>query len=395
MGRRILVITDMADEGSGYKTLCGPLLTGLTERGHEIKVAGISYRGSEHHYPFSVIPTPTPEDAYAIAINLVQLWFPDVILVAMDLPFQVQYIKNLENLMPRSDVETQQGLTGKRKYIAITPLENGPLRMGWAAPLLNADSVFFISELGKQEAIKAGVLNADHIVIGIDHNAWHPATTDERVKLREGLGISQDAFVVLTVAENQERKNLSAALESVALLKKDMTRPLKYIMVTREHSPVGWGLREYATELGINQDFVIFERGMPQKDLWGLYAIADVYLQTSKAEGLGLPVMEAMACGVPVVATDTGAMHELLEDGRGFLVPAHCSFRDPWGNSRRDMIDTESAARELLCIGKNLFKDGYLEGVRSKSLEYIHTRTWDVAVQQMHNRIEELYEQKS
>jgi len=66
-----------------------------------------------------------------------------------------------------------------------------------------------------------------------------------------------------------------------------------------------------------------FERGMPQRDLWALYAIADVYLQPSKAEGLGLPVMDAMCCKLPVVATDTGALTELLADGRGWLIDGY------------------------------------------------------------------------
>jgi glycosyltransferase involved in cell wall biosynthesis len=395
--KKIIVITDMSDEGSGYKTICAPLLTGLTKLGYDIKVAGLFYRGSEHPYPFSIIPTPSVEEASVIVTNLVQSWFPDIILVALDLPLQAQYFDKLSIALPRLDMERNQGLTIPRKYIAITPLENGPLTASWAAPLFNMDAVFFISELGKQEAIKSGITKAEHLQIGIDTASWYPPTPQEREQLRNGMGISPETFVVLTVADNQERKNLWSGMEAVSRLKKELDRPIKYIMVTREQSPYGWRLRDLAVKLGINQEYAPYERGMPQRDLWALYAISDAYLQPSKAEGLGLPVMEAMACGVITVTTDTGAMRELLEEGRGNLIPAEYTFTDVWGNSKRDMMDVEKCKNTLKAIATYKGEEGIPNPQdRAKSaLEYIRNRTWDVAVQQLHNKIKELYNEQT
>lgn len=386
---KILAITDMDSTGSGYKTVCTPLFEGLSQKGYEIRVAGLMYQGQEHNYPFSIIPAQTLEDAYGIANNLVYMWRPDIILVALDIPLQAQLFSRLSQLLPRTPDEVKDGLTIKRKYIAITPLENGPLTMSWAAQLMPMDSVFFISELGKQEALKSGVSKAEHLLVGVDTESWKPPTPEERVRLREGLGIPADAFVVLTVADNQERKNLWAGIAAVSRLKKEVTRPIKYVMVTREHSPFGWKLRDLAIEYDINQELIIFERGMPQKDLWGLYAVSDVYLQPSKAEGLGLPVLDAMACGVPVVATDTGAMHELLEN-RGFLIQPEYSFRDVWGNSKRDMINIEHTKSALYSL--------YLAEKIPQSIpmEYVRSRTWDIPVEQLDSKIKELLnEQKT
>ena len=246
----------------------------------------------------------------------------------MDIPLQEFFYSNLKGL--------------GAKYMAITPLENGPLTMSWAAILLNMDYVFFISELGKQEALKAGLTRVDHLVIGVDTVLWHPATPDEKKQLRSGLGIADDEFVVLTVADNQERKNLWAGMESVRLLKEQTDRRVRYVMVTRPDSPVGWKLNDLAMEMGLTKNMMLFNRGLRTQDLWGLYAVADVYLQPSKAEGLGMPVLEAMACGVPCVATDTGALTELLDNGRGVLVKGDYEFRDVWGNSKRTMINTLS-----------------------------------------------------
>ena len=372
---KIAVVTDFDEAGSGYKNLCVPLLRGLAEKGHDIKVAGLGYQGKEHDYPFSVIPAGTIQDAQAIAHNLHFVWQPDIYLVAMDIPLQ-EYFYNA--IRPLGD-----------KYLAITPLENGPLTMSWAAILLNMDSVFFISELGKQEAIKAGLTKAEHLIVGVDTVFWHPATLAEKSQLRKGLGIGDDEFVVLTVADNQERKNLWAGMESIQKLKTKTDIKIRYILVTRPDSPVGWKLNDLSIEMGLTKELMLFNRGLPAQDLWGLYVVADVYLSTSKAEGLGMPVLEAVACGIPCVATDTGALHELLDKGRGYLIPPAYSFRDVWGNSKRDMIDTEQAAVQLSWISK-----GTEHKIVESALDDVQDRTWDIPVTQIHQKIEELFSEQ-
>lgn len=376
---KILVITDFDSVGSGYKALCAPLFTELARMGHEIKIIGLMYRGEEHYYPFSVLPAQSMQEVVGMANNLLDipnvragLWPADVIIVAMDIPIQI----NLYNQLS----------VYKKKYIAITPLENGPLTPTWAMPLFQMDKVFFISELGKQEALKTGLKNVEHLRAGVDTVSFHPATPEEKMRLRDGLGIPQDAFVVLTVADNQERKNLWAALDAISKLKKDFPKPIRYALVTREQNPYGFKLKDLIKELDIQQEYIGFERGLPTKDLWGLYAASDVYLQPSKAEGLGLPVMDAMACGVPVVATNTGAMVELLEDNRGILVPAEYEFRDVWGNSKRSMIDRQKASDYLYNVfNKSLYPD------TEKALEYIRSRTWDIPAKQIDDTLEELF----
>ena len=374
MNKKIVVITDMDSTGSGYRNICIPLLTELTKLGYEVKIAGLNYQGEEHNFPFSIIPAYSIQDAHVIAHNLFYVWQPDLYIVAMDIPLQEFFYNNLKGL----------GV----KYMAITPLENGPLTMSWAAILLNMDYVFFISELGKQEALKAGLTKVDHLVIGVDTVLWHPATSDEKKQLRSGLGIADDEFVILTVADNQERKNLWAGMESVRLLKEQTDRKVRYILVTRPDSPVGWKLNDLAMEMGLTKNMMLFNRGLPTQDLWGLYVVADIYLQPSKAEGLGMPVLEAMACGVPCVATDTGALTELLKEYRGYRVSPSYTFRDVWGNSTRDMINPRVAAENLEYV---------LAGDKStidRALDYVQDRTWDIPAKQIDQKIQEMFNEQ-
>lgn len=376
MSKKIAYVSDLDFKFSGYSTLSIPLLTGLAGKGYDIKCAGLNYHGEEHWHPFSIIPCNDIQDVTAVVHNLHYLWHPDAIIVAMDLPFQSMFF---ERFRPYN-----------RKYICITPMENGPLTMTWAAPLLNMDGVFFISELATQEARKVGVTKAEHLMVGIDTALWHPASAEEKAQLRQGLGIGEQDFVVLTVADNQERKNLWAGFETISRLKKLTDRPIKYVLVTREHNQFGYKLRDLALACDIVQEVQIYERGLPTKDLWGLYAISDVYLSTSKAEGLGIPVLDAMGCGIPVVATDTGALHELLEDGRGFLIPAEYEFIDVWGNSKRSMIDIDKATQAL----SNMLVSDAGKEQAMRALDFVCSRKWDDTVSLVDSKIKEIFDEK-
>ena len=395
--KKIVVVTDMAQEGSGYLNISVPLFSRLS-KDYEVRIVGLGYMGQEHNYPFSVLPCKDTNDAHAIVHNLCVLpqESPDVIIVALDIPLQIFLHDKFKQY--------------KKPYIAITPLENPPLTMTWAANMLSMDYVFFISELGKQAGLAAGLRNVDHLEIGIDTDFWRVPTPEEKAGLRKGMDIT-DEFVILTVADNQERKNLWAAMGVTCMLTHNITyaefmevcneekkisefprneRKVKHILVTRVDTPFGFNIRDMALRLGINQEVVTMNRGMPAENLWSLYAMSDCFLLTSKAEGLGLPVMESMSTGLYAIGTDTGAIHELLMDGRGFLVPPSYSFLDVWGNSRRDMFDIKIGSDIVWALTEN--REWELS--RDVARAFMETKTWDVPAWQLSARIEELTEKK-
>jgi glycosyltransferase involved in cell wall biosynthesis len=171
------------------------------------------------------------------------------------------------------------------------------------------------------------------------------------------------------------------------------------MMVTREHNRVGWKLRDYAQEIGINSDLLIFERGMDHKQLWTTYAVSDVFLLPSKAEGLGLPLLEAMAVGLPCIATNFAGMAELLENERGFLVHHEYTHRDPFGNGSRYWISSEGGTGWLNEIYYSFYPnklewgDGQIDRINSmkeNARKYVESRTWDIAVDQVEKSLLEL-----
>ena len=371
MNKKIVFVSDFNFKGSGYLNIAVPLCQGLSERGYQVKAVGLGYSGDEHGFDFSIIPCGAFNDSIAMVNNLNFQWGFDVLVVALDIPHQERYASLCKQL-------------GK-KMIAITPLENAPLTQSWSYLLQQIDKVFFISQLGADEAKKAGVDTAEHLVVGIDTVSWRQRTSEEYTKGREMLNISPDTVVILSVADNQERKNLSKAMEIVSKVKQQ-GKKVKYILVTRENANEGWKLRDLAMTYKIPSEVMIFERGISFKELYSLFAISDVYLLTSKAEGLCMPVMEAMCVGVPVVATACGSMPELLDDGRGFLMKTQYSMIDPWGNSRRDFPDADDGARIIAEIYNGV------STAPSKARLYIENRSLETPVLQLINAMEKLDE---
>jgi len=98
---------------------------------------------------------------------------------------------------------------------------------------------------------------------------------------------------------------------------------LKAIAIARRKRPnlkvMAFGTTQPVPSLSLPKD-TIYRRRPPQEDIREIYAGCDAWLFPSRNEGFGLPILEAMACRTPVVATPAGAAPELLAEGGGILV---------------------------------------------------------------------------
>jgi glycosyltransferase involved in cell wall biosynthesis len=130
-----------------------------------------------------------------------------------------------------------------------------------------------------------------------------PVEPDGGVRERLGLG---DGPVLLSVSAKRPHKNLMRLLEAVALLEE---RPV--LVLPGYPTPHEQELRERAQALGVH---AVFPAWLPAADLEGLYAIATAFVFPSLAEGFGLPVLEAMARGVPVACSDRSSLPEVAGD---------------------------------------------------------------------------------
>jgi glycosyltransferase involved in cell wall biosynthesis len=389
----IVVVSDFSAGGSGYQRIMTNLCKRLAiDYDMHILALGLDYRGEEHQYPFAIVPAAPLSNIPGMIKQLQDYSTPiEAIFVGLDIPLQRALLQAME--MP-----------GPIPYIGLFPLEASPLCQPWAIEMLRMDARLIMSKFGAAEFERAGV-PAEFLPLGVD-DIWRPPQPDKKKMIRQGLGIDDDTFMVLTVADNQERKNLSKAAEIISRLSIDIDsylpngfvsqktekRKVVWYLVSRLQSPVGWELQDLAMRHGIMDRVSMFNRGMPDDKLWALYAAADAFLLTSKAEGLAIPIMEAMACRVPVVATDCTAMAEHLSDNRGALIPTEYEYCDPFGNESRYFIDASAGAAILAGIMDS--RPGQLVPRLDAGQIYIKNRTWDNATRIVAETINQVIDKK-
>ncbi len=146
---------------------------------------------------------------------------------------------------------------------------------------------------------------------------------------REAVGLPEGVPLVMQVGVFREEKNQLGALEAVAGVRRSGVDA--HLVFVGD----GWTKEEVearAAELGADWAHFLGRRG----DVPALLPLADVLIQPSLADAMPLTVMEAMAVGVPVIATAVGDVPSMLEDGGGVVVPP------------ADQGALEAALRELL-----------------------------------------------
>jgi glycosyltransferase involved in cell wall biosynthesis len=119
-----------------------------------------------------------------------------------------------------------------------------------------------------------------------------------RLRARWGLG---EAFVIGAVGAHTARKRLDLVLSAFALFARDRPGSLLLVKTDRVRSPEGTDLAALARQLGIAAQVRLLTGELRGATMAGLYNCFDLLLSLSEWEGFGIPVIEAMSCGVPVV----------------------------------------------------------------------------------------------
>jgi glycosyltransferase involved in cell wall biosynthesis len=154
------------------------------------------------------------------------------------------------------------------------------------------------------------------------------ARMGKRDASRQSLSYGERDFVLLLIGNDWKKKGLDTLLRAIALLK-DL--PLRELVVGNDEPSF---YRPLVDQLAL-QDRVRFEK--PSLDVLSFYAAADLYVGPSLEDSFGLPILEAMACGLPVIASPNAGASEMIRDGEtGFIL------RDP-----QDQTELASLIRRI------------------------------------------------
>jgi len=131
---------------------------------------------------------------------------------------------------------------------------------------------------------------------------------------RQSVQLDDCDFVVLLIGNDWKKKGLDQLLRALAIIK----IPIQLLVVGKDDP----GLYRYALQQLRLEDHVRFLA--PSADVLSFYAAADAYVAPSLEDAFGLPILEAMACGLPVIASVQAGASEIVRDGAtGYLL------RDP------------------------------------------------------------------
>ncbi len=154
--------------------------------------------------------------------------------------------------------------------------------------------------------------------VGVDLSKYNFDEVIDKAAIRESLGLSDSDIMLISAGDLIERKNYRTAIKAIA----EVGNPnIKYCICGR--GPQHEELKKYAKGLGVESQILFL--GF-RTDIKELFRAADIFLFTTKQEGLPRSMMEAMACGLPCIASKIRGNVDLLEDGKGGYL---CDLNNP------------------------------------------------------------------
>ena len=252
------------------------------------------------------------------------------------------------------------------------PLTNLLFRYYIPRTLRFVDQILTVSEAAKQDIVRFfGVASTRISVIpnGVSEQ-FNPTPSEAGTQVRNRIGIPED--YVLSVGALQDRKNLGVVFEAYAALR---ARGIHHRLVV-----VGKKAWKYEksfrrlSELGLGGD-VIFTGYVQDEDLPDVYRGAAAFVFPSLYEGFGLPPLEAMACGVPVITSNSSSLPEVVGDA-GITLDPH---------------DARGFSEALESV---LGNDDMRRGMRARGIQRAAQYTWERAARShvmVYERVAERY----
>lgn len=189
------------------------------------------------------------------------------------------------------------------------------LNIGLKSSMKRADIIVTDSEFSKGEILKYFPLYENKIRVvpcGVDLRKFRPCNDEKRIgKVRRSLKINGDYFLYLGTIE--PRKNLERLIRAYALFVKKVGENAPLLVLAGGKGWLYSGIFERVKSLGL-ENKVVFTKYVPSEDMNPLMCGATAFVFPSLYEGFGMPPLEAMACGVPVLTSSEASLPEVTAD---------------------------------------------------------------------------------
>ncbi len=216
-------------------------------------------------------------------------------------------------------------------WLVYYPIEK---LMSWRTDLLIT--------MNNEDYLRAKTFHAKRIAlvsgVGLDLNRFKETGAEEKKKMREKLGLKPDDLFAISVAQLIKRKNHMVLIQAVAKLQ----NPHFHLFICGDGVQEA-ELKAKAKEFGIENQvhFLGF-----RKDVHQLCKAADIFLFASLQEGLPVAIMEAMACGLPIIASKIRGNVDLIDEGKGGYLVGPTDV-EGFVSAIREVTDNEEYLQEM------------------------------------------------
>ena len=207
-------------------------------------------------------------------------------------------------------------------WIAHCPFDFTVLSHKLGNILSAATYILPYSRYGLEMVKRAGFENADRFIYhGVDCDIYKPLSFSKE-KMRKWLGFKDKSFIITIPKMNKgDRVKIPEMLEGIAIFLQnnpDVVSEVGVYLHTQSVSPQGTDLGQVIKSLGLEQqvrfvDPYAYFQGYSEEEMARVYNASDLTLMATASEGFGVPIIESMAVGTPVIASDWMAPKELLE----------------------------------------------------------------------------------
>ena len=314
---KIMMMTD-ASLKTGFGLVSHNIAIGLADNGFDVYYIGWGFKHEEdiQRVNYKLLPTGNHPFGGDVLPSYIQQIKPELLITQADTRM-LDWLPNLLKQIPhRPSWLFYPVIDGH-----VWDTENKRLKWpgNWTNIIKQADIVVAMTQWG-QSILKHNGVDAKYIPHGVDTTLFKPYLYDQKEEIKKSANL-QGKFVIGGVFKNIQRKNPEKYLHAFSLFRKGREEKVVLLLHTPPNRESGgeFDLVQQCVDIGLvpGKD-VIFSNMAPPQTMPSVFNVMDVFWALGGMEGFCLPVTEAMACGIPVVALNGTTFPEIL-GGTGIL----------------------------------------------------------------------------
>ena len=419
---RVLWCSEQPTRPTGYGVVSREFIRRLVERGHEVYVMGWDYHGEDfkHEEGWTLVHAGSSYGGDTLMGGATTMDYtihrikPDVVFSLADIWNTAPIVKSCNSAQaPHVSYLPLDGQPIPRPFNDLLKMTHTPLWMSLhGTQQMKKYIETYHSQGTAPEHLRDPYLDRftmeaiESLFHGVDLETFRPVQKQQKQEWREALGLGKWKTVFLSVGRNGNRKQQPRLLEAFKQMLGQVDDPSEVGLILHTGDPTdslglgGWNLIEMVRDMGLHENVTFSDvsanplHGMSRTDMAKMYAMADCHVLATGGEGFGIPTIEAMACGLPVILPNNSTGPEFIgnlsKSRRGMLVNNDTEIIGPRHGMKMTLVSVTGLATALLYMHNHPAKRQQMGNRARKFVE--ESYGWDDLTDQLEHILKEASE---